>query len=95
MGKKPPTRTCIACGTAADKRALCRIVRSPEGHVALDASGKAPGRGAYLCLDEACFAKAQAKRLLDARLRVRVGAEDYKRLEQEFRDLIAGAREMQ
>lgn len=95
MGKKLPTRTCIACGKAADKRGLCRIVRSPEGHVALDESGKAPGRGAYLCFDETCFSKARAKRLLDARLRVRVSAEDYERLEHEFRGLIQGAREMQ
>lgn len=95
MGKKLPTRTCVACGKAAGKRELCRVVRSPEGEISLDLGGKAPGRGAYLCFDEACFEKARVKRLLDARLRIRVSAEDYERLEREFRDLIAGAREMQ
>lgn len=84
----------MACGKTGDKRSFVRVVRSPEGAVALDAGGKAPGRGAYLCLDEACFAKAKDKRLLDARLRVRVGAEDYERLEREFRALL-GARDMQ
>ena len=51
MSKKVPTRTCIACGKAAEKSSLVRVVRSPEGTVSLDPQGKAAGRGAYVCPD--------------------------------------------
>ena len=50
-------RSCIACGRQADKVALLRIVRDPSGAVAFDATGRAPGRGAYVCSEE-CFAAA-------------------------------------
>ncbi|HVH63015.1 MAG TPA: YlxR family protein, partial [Candidatus Dormibacteraeota bacterium] len=43
-----PVRTCVACRQEAGKGQLVRFVRSPQGAVALDASGRAPGRGAYL-----------------------------------------------
>ena len=93
MARRPPTRTCIACGTAGDKRTLLRVVRTPEGGVELDASGRKPGRGAYLCLDEACFEKASAKHLLDAKLRIKVAEEDYRRLGHEFSELVEDARD--
>ena len=84
MTKKAPIRTCIACGTEGDKRGLIRFVRTPEGHVVCDASGKAAGRGAYVCADRACFAQVCKRRMLDARLRVKVSSDDYERLEAEF-----------
>ena len=84
MMKKSPTRTCIACGTSADKRQLIRFVRDQHMHVSCDASGKAAGRGAYICANADCFATARTKRLLDARLRVKVSNGDYDRLEAEF-----------
>lgn len=93
MAKKSPTRTCIACNTAADKRELLRVVRSPEGDVSFDAGGKKPGRGAYLCYDEECFEKAASKRLLDSKLRVKLEPEDYERLRVEFGDVCANARQ--
>lgn len=87
MTRKTPTRTCIACGTPADKRALLRVVRSPQGDVAFDAGGRAAGRGAYVCADAACFDKAKAKRLFNGKLRAQLSAGDYARLEEEFRTL--------
>lgn len=84
MTKKAPIRTCIACGANGDKRQLVRFVRTPQGHVTCDASGKAAGRGAYLCANAECFATARKKRLFDARLRTRVSESDYDRLEAEF-----------
>ncbi len=84
MTKKVPTRTCIACHASSDKRSLVRFVRMPDGMVALDASGKAAGRGAYVCADEACFAKACDKHLLGGRLRTKVGNDDYDRLKADF-----------
>lgn len=93
MTRKAPIRTCIACNASSDKRTLVRVVRSPEGVVALDPSGKAAGRGAYVCASAACFEKACKKRLFDAKLRTKVGTEEYERLEAEF-DALGNDSEM-
>lgn len=62
--KKIPERTCTGCGAVKPKNQLIRVVRSPEGEIALDFTGKKSGRGAYLCHDSACLKKARrAKRL--------------------------------
>ncbi|CAN5493079.1 MAG: YlxR family protein [Chloroflexi bacterium] len=53
-----PTRTCVACRTSRQKRDFVRIVRSPGGEIRFDPSGRAAGRGAYLCSDGACWATA-------------------------------------
>lgn len=84
MTVKVPTRTCIACHASSDKKSLLRFVRTPEGTVEFDPSGKAAGRGAYVCADSACFEKACAKHLLGARLRTKVGRDDYERLREDF-----------
>lgn len=60
-----PTRTCVACRTARLKRDLVRVVRAPDGSVAIDPSGRAVGRGAYLCRDRACWDAAGRKRALE------------------------------
>ena len=52
--RRHPTRTCVACRTARQKRELVRVVRAPSGEVAVDPTGRAPGRGAYVCDDPAC-----------------------------------------
>lgn len=64
------------------------MVRTPEGQIVLDETGKMPGRGAYLCKDMACFEKAESKHLLDARLRAKVTPEDYGQLRDRFRDFV-------
>lgn len=56
--KHVPQRTCVACREKGDKRGLIRIVRSPEGAVAIDPTGKRNGRGAYLCHRLACWQRA-------------------------------------
>lgn len=91
MARKAPTRTCIACGKSGDKRAFVRVVRTPQGGVVLDTTGRAQGRGAYLCKDAACLEKAVAGHLLDGRLRTKVSADDYKRLEVDFCALLKQA----
>ena len=53
--KKIPMRTCVMCRQQKDKRELMRIVRTPEGKVAFDPTGKANGRGAYVCSSEECL----------------------------------------
>jgi uncharacterized protein len=62
--KKIPMRRCMGCNASKPKKELVRIVRSPEGVVSMDPTGKANGRGAYLCKDRACIQKAiKTKRL--------------------------------
>jgi hypothetical protein len=56
--KHVPQRTCIVCRQVRPKRELIRVVRTPEGRVVVDETGKASGRGAYLCRDRACWEKA-------------------------------------
>src|SRR5690606_36037441 len=60
-----PQRTCIGCRSARDKRELLRIVRTPDGEIAFDPTGKRSGRGAYVCRDEACLDRALVARALD------------------------------
>ena len=68
--KHKPQRTCIACREIKDKRDLIRVVRTPEGKVILDPSGKANGRGAYLCRQASCWEKSLHKKLLVRALKV-------------------------
>lgn len=64
-----PIRTCVACRTTGDKRGLLRVVRGPDGVVRFDPTGKANGRGAYVCASEACIAQAQKQKKLDRSLK--------------------------
>ena len=72
-------RSCIACGRQADKVALLRIVRDPSGTVAFDATGRAPGRGAYVCSEE-CFAAACKRKKLDRALRTTLEGDACERI---------------
>jgi predicted RNA-binding protein YlxR (DUF448 family) len=56
--RKVPLRSCIGCQEQKNKRELVRIVRTPEGNVELDPTGKKAGRGTYLCKSRACLDKA-------------------------------------
>jgi len=77
-------RTCVACGRSDRKAGLVRIVRAPDGTVSLDATGKRPGRGAYVCRTRACLDAARRAHAIDRGLRTRVSEADWERLEQEF-----------
>ncbi len=57
--RKEPLRKCAICGEHFSKKMLIRIVRKPDGEVMLDLTGKANGRGVYLCHSEKCLAKAK------------------------------------
>ena len=62
--KKIPVRMCSGCGEHFPKKELVRVVRSPEGELSMDLTGRKPGRGAYLCPKVECLRKARkAKRL--------------------------------
>jgi predicted RNA-binding protein YlxR (DUF448 family) len=85
-----PTRTCVACRTERQKREFVRIVRSPDGVVALDPTGKATGRGAYLCADGSCWSVALKKKAIERALSAPLPAELRERLERG--ELPEGAR---
>jgi predicted RNA-binding protein YlxR (DUF448 family) len=87
--RKVPTRTCTGCATSSDKRTFVRVVRTPEGHVEVDPTGKANGRGAYLCADPDCFEMARKRRRLDSALRVTLKDDDYTRLKRDFDRVLA------
>ena len=84
MQKKIPQRQCMGCRERMDKRALIRVVRTPEGNVQLDFSGKLNGRGAYICPKAECLKKAQKSKALDRSLEVTIPDEVYARLEKEI-----------
>lgn len=70
----------MACGEPAGKRELVRVVRAPTGQVSYDPTGKAPGRGAYLCPRAACLARAAKNGALSRSLKVQVPAETIEAL---------------
>ena len=84
MVKRKPQRTCLGCRTSKDKNELIRIVRSPEGTVSCDLTGKANGRGAYICPDSACLAKAVKSRALARALKTEIPEEVISRLTREI-----------
>lgn len=82
--KKIPLRQCIGCREMEPKRDLLRILRTPEGELLLDDTGKKNGRGAYLCRDIQCFAKARKSKALERSFQMGIGQEIYERLEKEW-----------
>ena len=84
MQKKIPQRQCMGCRERMDKRDLIRVVRTPEGNVQLDFSGKLNGRGAYICPKADCLKKARKGKALDRSLEVAIPEEVYDRLEREI-----------
>ena len=84
MQKKIPQRQCMGCRERLDKKALIRVVRTPEGQVMLDFSGKLNGRGAYICPKAECLKKAQKAKALDRSLEVTIPEEVYERLSREI-----------
>ena len=82
--KKSPQRQCGGCREMKNKRDLIRVVRSPEGTISLDFKGKLPGRGAYVCPDPACLAKARKSRALERAFETAIPAEVYDQLERQM-----------
>ncbi|MGO8946454.1 MAG: RNase P modulator RnpM [Ktedonobacterales bacterium] len=76
-----PQRTCIVCKQVRPKRELIRVVRTPEGHVEVDATGKKSGRGAYLCARRSCWEPALKRGKLEQEFEVTLAAEDRAALE--------------
>jgi predicted RNA-binding protein YlxR (DUF448 family) len=76
-----PERTCVACKQVRPKRELLRVVRTPDGHVLLDPTGKKSGRGAYLCAKRSCWEIGLNKGRLEREFELTLPAEDRAALE--------------
>ena len=82
--KKIPMRRCVACHQMKDKRELIRVVRSPEGEIFIDPTGKKNGRGAYLCRNSDCIAKARKAKSLSRDLKTEIPAEVFDQLLEQY-----------
>lgn len=78
--KHVPQRTCIGCRTTSAKREFIRIIRTEEGAVVVDATGKRNGRGAYLCASRECWESALSKDRLARALRATISSQDREEL---------------
>ncbi|MDD6551414.1 MAG: YlxR family protein [Lachnospiraceae bacterium] len=84
--KKRPLRRCSGCGELKEKKDLIRVVRTPEGGFCIDTTGKAQGRGAYICRDEKCLSLAKKNHGLDRSFRQKISEEVYSKLAEELRN---------
>lgn len=75
--KKKPTRTCMACNEKKEKQELLRIVRTLEGNIEPDLTGKKNGRGAYICKNEDCLNKVIKTKKLERILEKNISSEIY------------------
>lgn len=89
--RRLPQRTCVSCGTTTAKRELVRILRTPEGEVLPDTTGKRPGRGAYLCSNPECWEKGVKKGRLERSLKVKLSQADRERLSSFGETFVVGS----
>lgn len=82
--KKIPLRKCSGCGEMKPKKELIRVVRSPEGEIALDLTGRKAGRGAYVCPSLSCLQAARKAHRLERSFGCAIPSEVYDRMEQEL-----------
>ena len=82
--KKIPERHCLGCNLPFPKKELLRVVRSPEGEISVDFTGKKSGRGAYLCFSSSCFKKARKAGRIARALNTEIPEEIYETLASEI-----------
>lgn len=85
--KKVPYRTCIGCQGKKLKRELLRIIRTPQGEVEIDITGKKSGRGTYLCYNIKCFQEAIKKRRIEKALNIELSPEIILELEEKIKEM--------
>ena len=84
MAKKIPQRMCLGCQERKNKRELIRIVRSPEGEISIDPTGKKSGRGSYICNVLACLNKVIKSKRLERSIEVAISDEVYEKLKEQL-----------
>ena len=83
--RKIPMRMCVGCREMKPKKELLRVVRTPEGEVLIDPTGRKSGRGAYICASSECLARARKQRQLERAFECAVDAAAYEALEASVR----------
>lgn len=84
--KKIPMRMCLGCGEMKPKRELIRVVKSKEGDISLDLTGKKSGRSAYICKSVECFEKARKARKFERSFSCMISEDIYNSMEGELRE---------
>ena len=85
--KKIPLRQCIGCGEMKSKKEMIRVIKTAEGEILLDVTGRKNGRGAYLCPSMECFKKAVKGRGLERSFKMAIPREVYETLEKEMEEI--------
>ncbi len=88
--RKLPVRQCTGCGEKKGKQEMLRIIRTAEDEILLDTTGRKNGRGAYLCRNPECLARARKTKALERSLKTAIPPEIYEGLEKEMRQLAEG-----
>lgn len=86
-GKKIPQRQCIGCGQMKDKKELIRILKTQDGSIVIDATGKKNGRGAYICPDQECLQKAFKTKGLERSFKMAIDQSIYDELKKELNNI--------
>ena len=79
-------RMCVGCREMRPKKELLRVVRTPEGEIVIDPTGRNPGRGAYICPSSECLVRARKQRQLERTFECAVDAATYEALEARIRE---------
>lgn len=85
--KKIPMRKCVGCQEMKEKKSLIRVVKTAEGDIILDDTGKKNGRGAYICKSLECLKKAKKTKALERSLGVSVSEQVYEEFEKEMNQI--------
>ncbi len=83
--KKIPMRKCLGCNEMKPKKELIRAVKSPDGEISIDLTGKKSGRGAYICPDKACLRKARKGKRIEKALETAIPDSVYDAMENELK----------
>ena len=84
---KVPMRQCTGCREMKNKKEMVRVLKTGEGEILLDTTGRKNGRGAYLCYSLECLEKARKNKGLERSLKTEIPQEVYERLEKEFEEI--------
>ena len=86
MAKKIPMRQCVGCGEMKNKKDMMRVLKTADGSIVLDTTGRKNGRGAYLCMNRECLMKAVKNKGLERSFKMSIPREIYENLEKEFEE---------
>ena len=86
--KKVPLRRCAGCNEQKSKKEFVRVVRTPEGNIILDETGKANGRGCYICTGEECLASVKNAARISRALDVQADREELNRVFEEITSYV-------